>query len=67
MVDDQHLLVEGSYQEHYEIPSDSKYRLTVTVVYVADKDGYKAKYMFVRREYQKPYHLNISTLKSQAG
>lgn len=67
MYDDQHLEINGSYQEQYEIPSDSKYRLIVTVGYIADKDGYKAMYTFIRREYQEPYHLNISTLKSQAG
>ncbi|KAM7361537.1 uncharacterized protein ACRADG_012543 [Cochliomyia hominivorax] len=64
---EENLTIKGSYVEHFEIPYDSKNRLTVTVVYVADKNGFKVNYMFVKKEYQRPAFLNITTLKASAG
>ncbi|KNC21394.1 hypothetical protein FF38_12614 [Lucilia cuprina] len=40
---DQQLSVQGSFEEYFVIPKDSKNRLFLTVIYMADKDGYKAK------------------------
>ncbi|XP_037805333.1 uncharacterized protein LOC119599589 [Lucilia sericata] len=62
-----YLKKEGSFMEDFEISGDDENRLTLTVIYVADKDGYKAKYILVKKKYYKPQHLNPSTLKSTAG
>ncbi|XP_037805291.1 uncharacterized protein LOC119599561 [Lucilia sericata] len=65
---EQHLLVKGSFEENFDIPMDTKNKLFLTVFYVADKDGYKAKYVLMKNEY--PKHavvLSPSTLKSTAA
>ncbi|XP_046804102.1 uncharacterized protein LOC124419324 [Lucilia cuprina] len=62
---DQHLSVEGSFEEYFEIPKD---KLFLTVIYMADKYGYKAKYVLVKKQYAKSrIHLSLSTLRSTAG
>ncbi|XP_037805290.1 uncharacterized protein LOC119599560 [Lucilia sericata] len=65
---DQYLSVKGSFEQYFDIPKDRLNKLFLTVIYMADKYGYKAKYVLVKKQYAKSrIHLSSATLKSTAG
>ena len=50
-----------------DIPHDPDYILKLNLEYVADKNGYRTKYVLTREELIQILKLNPSTLKSVTG
>lgn len=58
---------EGLIVQKFSIPNDSGHVLKVTVMYIADKDGYQPKIIWMKEEFTDLPRLSPSTLKSVTG
>ncbi|KAM7359485.1 uncharacterized protein ACRADG_013036 [Cochliomyia hominivorax] len=64
---EENLLSEGLIVQKYAIPNDPGHVFKVIVEYVAGKDGYKPKVMWIKEEYVEILRLAPNTLKSVTG
>lgn len=62
-----HIIAEGLIVQKFEIPNDSDHILKINIDYVADKDGYRTKYVLVKEEFVARERVSVATLKSVAG